>query len=82
VIRPDVLNDGARTVAGSFITTMMIRAGEDWMEQEAERVDGPDSNVVPLNDVLRRRRSPAEVSRPKTEAAVPPEDDEPLHDAA
>jgi hypothetical protein len=68
-------------VAGLSIATMMIRATEDWMEQEAERVDGPD-NVVPLNDVLRRRRSPAQVSRTKTEPAVPPEDDEPPPDAA
>ena len=58
-----------------------IRAREAWMEQEAERVDRPD-NVVPLNDVLRRRRSSAQVGRTKSETAVPPEDGEPPPDAA
>ncbi|HEY3849173.1 MAG TPA: hypothetical protein VGL95_18885 [Acetobacteraceae bacterium] len=33
------------------------------MEQETERAD-PADKIVPFNDVLRRRRSSAEVSQP------------------
>jgi hypothetical protein len=51
------------------------------MEQEAERGDRTE-NVVPLNDVLRRRRSSAQVNQPKMEPAGPSDEDKPPPDAA